>query len=169
MLGLNTNSPEASAALRNKNDIEFTEKPDSLQTPPQFNVRLVARKVKGQRGVEYHLRVQRVGSRNVSYALLRGRKRIKELRDELGEERQTLVVVKSSAANKLIAALGVGVLDGVKRRRVNGRLRLAICGYCHTPLLRGFILAGHKLTRRKEFCSDACKMKDNRRRNANAN
>src|SRR4030095_12512855 len=49
-----------------------------------------------------------------------------------------------------------------RRRKKNWRKQL--CGWCHTPLLVGYFLDGHQITRAKEFCSDACKMKDNRKR-----
>jgi hypothetical protein len=47
---------------------------------------------------------------------------------------------------------------------VHGKVRYKVHyqGGCHTPMLFGFILDGHKVTRRKEFCSDACKMKSAR-------
>jgi hypothetical protein len=40
------------------------------------------------------------------------------------------------------------------------------CGYCHTPMLFGFVIGGRKITRRKRFCSDACKMARKRRKNS---
>ena len=132
--------------------------------PTPLDVRLVIRKVKGERGVTYHLRFSRIGKPGACYELIpnRERKRIKKLREELPVEHQTLTVVKASPMNKmaadLVAVHGLAVLNSIKRRRINGRLRQVICGYCHTPILRGFVLDGRKITRRREFCGDSCKM-----------
>jgi hypothetical protein len=153
-----------------KNDIESSQKPDLLSTLPP-DERLVVTKIKGERGIEYHLKITRTGkpfeswpnSRPyVSYVLVpnRERKRIRELRENLPVEYQTLTVIKSSPMNKfaadLVAAKGPAALDGIKCRRVNGRLRQMICKYCHILIMRGFVVNGHKVNRNKEFCSDAC-------------
>jgi hypothetical protein len=145
--------------------------PEAFPTP--LDMRLVIRTVKGERGVTYHVRVCKPGKPfeswpdswpYVTYTLIPNwkRKLIKKLREELPVEYQTVTVGKSSRMNQiaadLVAGHGLAVLDGIKRRRINGRLRQMICGYCHTPILRGFVLEGHPVTRRKEFCSDACKM-----------
>lgn len=45
------------------------------------------------------------------------------------------------------------------RRRMNGRVRQVLCKTCHTPLLIGYFVNGHKITRRRKFCEDACKMR----------
>src|SRR5262249_19837635 len=153
---------------------------------PLLDKRLVIRKVKGERGVEYHLKTTMPGNLlpeplrrqfkrddgsycpSVSYVLIpsRERKLIKKLREELPVEYENLTVIRSSPMDKLAADLvathGLAVLDGIKRRRINGRLRQVICGYCHTLILRGFVLNGHKVTRRKEFCSKACLMSSRR-------
>lgn len=38
------------------------------------------------------------------------------------------------------------------------------CGYCATPILRRSRLAGKRITKRRNYCSDACKMKADRRK-----
>jgi hypothetical protein len=58
----------------------------------------------------------------------------------------------------LIAKKGIKVLDRIKRRKVGGKLRLMVCAYCRTPILRGFRLNGELITRAKVFCSNSCKM-----------
>jgi hypothetical protein len=168
-----------------KNDIESTQKAGSRFRPPS-DVRLVIRKTKGERGVTYHVKVSRLGKPfeswpgshpYVTYELIPNwkRKLIRKLREELPVEYQpatvgkAVSVVKSSPMNKLaadlVAARGLAVLDDIKRRRINGRLRQMICDCCHTPILRGFKLDGVKVTRKKEFCSTACRvMKSWRRR-----
>ena len=47
----------------------------------------------------------------------------------------------------------------IPRRRMNGRVRQVLCKTCHTPLLIGYFVYGHKITRRRKFCKDACKMR----------
>lgn len=47
--------------------------------------------------------------------------------------------------------------------RVKGRVRQILCKTCHTPLLIGYYVEGHKVTRKKEFCGDACRMMAERR------
>ncbi len=42
--------------------------------------------------------------------------------------------------------------------------KLPICRQCHTPILAGCKLAGKRITRGREYCDDACKMKGARRR-----
>jgi hypothetical protein len=145
-----------------KKDIESSQKPDLLSTLPP-DACLVIRKIKGERGVEYHLKISRC------YVLLpnRERKRIRALRENLPVEYQTLTVIKSSPMNKfaadVVAAKGLTVLDGIKRRRVNGKLVQMICRYCHTLIMRGFVVNGHRVNRNKEFCSDACNKNFKRR------
>ncbi len=41
--------------------------------------------------------------------------------------------------------------------RIRGRLRA--CPSCHTPILVGCIVDGKRVTRRREYCDDACKMR----------
>lgn len=39
-----------------------------------------------------------------------------------------------------------------------------LCKACHTPMLRGFKLNAQRITRRRDFCDDACKMALGRRK-----
>jgi hypothetical protein len=50
----------------------------------------------------------------------------------------------------------------IPRQKVNACVKQIICKQCHTPMLFGYMLNGHKVTRRKEFCADGCKMKRTR-------
>src|SRR5262249_31595288 len=109
----------------------------------------------------------------VTYELIpnRERKLIKKLCEELPveEEEESIIEIESpSAMNRfaagLVAAKGLAVLDGIKRRRVNGRLCQMICKYCRTPIMRGFVVNGHKVNRNKEFCDDACAINFKRHR-----
>jgi hypothetical protein len=45
-------------------------------------------------------------------------------------------------------------------------VRRRICAACHTPILAGGWLAGKQITRRREYCDEACKMRQVRRREA---
>ncbi len=53
----------------------------------------------------------------------------------------------------------------IPRRRAKGRARQILCGgaqakwTCRTLLLFGYFVNGQKVTRRRTFCSDACKMR----------
>jgi hypothetical protein len=54
------------------------------------------------------------------------------------------------------------------RRRVDGRLKQILCGWCRRPILFGYMLDGHKIRRRlskdgSRFCDAACKMNRKRR------
>ena len=51
----------------------------------------------------------------------------------------------------------------IPRLRVNGRVSQILCKACHTPLVFGYFVTGQKVTRRKESCSNACKMMAARR------
>jgi hypothetical protein len=164
--------------FRKKTDIESTQKPEMFPIP--LDARLVIRKVKGERGVTYHVKVRQPGKpfeswpdcwpSYVTYTLIpnRERKLIRKLRKELpveDETDQTVTVVKSSLMNQigadLVAGHGLAVLDGIKRHRIKGRLHQMICKHCRTPILRGYLVGGQKVTRRKKFCSDACRVNFN--------
>ena len=51
----------------------------------------------------------------------------------------------------------------IQRVRIKGRVRQILCKKCHTPILIGYIVSGQKVTRRKEFCSNACRTMKARR------
>jgi hypothetical protein len=50
------------------------------------------------------------------------------------------------------------ILDAVIPRRRRKGPKQQLCPACHTPILVGYRLNGRKITRRKVFCDDACKM-----------
>ena len=50
----------------------------------------------------------------------------------------------------------------VAKKLVRG---VRLCGACRTFLIRGFRINGRQITRAREFCDDACKMKAERRKN----
>jgi len=70
---------------------------------------------------------------------------------------------KSLIEKRKLGTNDLGEITGgiIPRRRAKD-WRKQLCGWCHTPLLVGYFLDDHQITRAKEFCSDACKM--NRRR-----
>jgi len=53
--------------------------------------------------------------------------------------------------------------------KMDRRVRQILCKQCHTPMLFGYIVNGHKVTRRKEFCEDSCKMNWERRHSPPSN
>jgi len=47
--------------------------------------------------------------------------------------------------------------------KVKSRVRQFLCKTCHTPLLIGYYVEGHKITWKKKFCSNACRTMKARR------
>jgi hypothetical protein len=69
-----------------------------------------------------------------------------------------LIRRRKLASNDGLAEITLAIIP--RRRAKNWRKQL--CGWCHTPLLIGYFLDGHQITRAKEFCGDACKMNEQR-------
>ena len=81
------------------------------------------------------------------------------------EWNENLLRAKGLIEKRKLGTNDLGVITGAivsRRRGVSWRKQL--CGWCHTPLLIGYSLNGHQITRAKEFCSDACKMNKRRSR-----
>jgi hypothetical protein len=79
------------------------------------------------------------------------------------EWKENLLRAKDLISRRKLATSDLGDITGAiipRRREKNWRKQL--CGWCHTPLLIGYSLNGHKITRAKRFCSDACKMNQQR-------
>jgi hypothetical protein len=79
---------------------------------------------------------------------------------ELNLLRATAQVGQKAAPCNDFAAIVSAIIP---RRREKNRRKLR-CKCCHTPILFGYILDGRKITRGKEFCSDACRAKSFRKR-----
>jgi hypothetical protein len=120
----------ARAVFGNKNDIE--------QRFRLVDEWLVARKVKGERGMTYHLarawRDLKAPEKRpvVLYTLVPGRSKIKALREELRIEPQTLVNIEETPMRRLLAALMMafykkeyGLPDWADSREWRSNLRLA--------------------------------------------
>src|SRR4030095_8418352 len=97
----------ASAVYRDKNDIESDKIRDWIKTLPPDTV-VVKRKIVGERGVEYRLKPGRIVPNSE-------RKLIRELCAELPVEYEALTVIRDSPMRKLIAQVGVDILNDVKR------------------------------------------------------
>ena len=66
-----------------------------------------------------------------------------------------LIRRRKLASNDDLAEITLAIIP--RRRAKNWRKQL--CGCCHTPLLIGYSLDGEQITRGKEYCSPACKMR----------
>ncbi len=56
----------------------------------------------------------------------------------------------------------LGKIVAVLLRRYRRRKKQDLCRSCHTPILVGYLLDGHKVTRRRKYCDEGCKMRDAR-------
>jgi len=75
------------------------------------------------------------------------------------EWKKNLLRAKDLVGKRRLTANDLGeITNAIIPRRRAKNWRKQLCGWCHTPLLIGYSLDGHKITRAKEFCSDACKM-----------
>jgi hypothetical protein len=66
-----------------------------------------------------------------------------------------LIRRRKLASNDDLAEITLAIIP--RRRAKNWRKQL--CGCCHTLLLIGYSLDGEQITRGKEYCSPACKMR----------
>jgi hypothetical protein len=78
------------------------------------------------------------------------------------EWRFNLRLAKNRLGRKPRTDLGTIYEAIIQRVKLNGRIKQVVCKQCHSPILFGFHLDGRKITRRKKFCSDSCKMKSER-------
>jgi hypothetical protein len=66
-------------------------------------------------------------------------------------------------AERLLERTGAGPWTASEVYRILGR-GARLCRACRTFLIRGFRINGSRITRARDFCDDACKMKAERRK-----